>query len=226
MRRSKPYYPVFLDLQGRHCLVIGGDREALRKVRGLLECRARITLIAPKAVPELAELARQGQIAWRRRPYQPGDLAGAFLAIATPQVASRFAALHGEATAERVLLNTMDEPSLCVWIAPSLVRRGPITIAVSTGGRSPAFARWLREYLERLLPEEVFALGELMIELREELRADGHQAVPPDRWQLPPDHEVVSLLAQGRREEAKDLYRKRLLAPQAERPAQTKAVRG
>ena len=207
------YYPIYLDLRGRPCLVIGGDREALRKALGLLESEARVTLIAQKTVRDLAVLADDGRITWQQRAYREGDLQGVFLAIASPEVSGQFEAIYQEALARGVLVNCMDDPARCVWIAPSIIRRGDVTIAMSTGGRSPAYARWLRANLEEVLPEEFLALGELMIELRDEFRRKRLQISDAERWQVPLDHQVVRLLADGKREEAKAVFRAWLLAP-------------
>ncbi|HLF08383.1 MAG TPA: bifunctional precorrin-2 dehydrogenase/sirohydrochlorin ferrochelatase [Dehalococcoidia bacterium] len=207
------YYPIYLDLRGRPCLVIGGDREALRKALGLLESEARVTLIAQKTVRDLAVLADDGRITWQQRAYREGDLQGVFLAIASPEVSGQFEAIYQEALARGVLVNCMDDPARCVWIAPSIIRRGDVTIAMSTGGRSPAYARWLRANLEEVLPEEFLALGELMIELRDEFRRKRLQVSDAERWQIPRDHEVVGLLGEGKREEAKAAFRAWLLAP-------------
>ena len=207
------YYPIYLDLRGRPCLVIGGDREALRKALGLLESEARVTLIAQKTVRDLAVLADDGRITWQQRAYREGDLQGVFLAIASPEVSGQFEAIYQEALARGVLVNCMDDPARCVWIAPSIIRRGDVTIAMSTGGRSPAYARWLRANLEEVLPEEFLALGELMIELRDEFRRKRLQVSDAERWQIPRDPEVVGLLGEGKREEAKAAFRAWLLAP-------------
>jgi len=207
------YYPIYLDLRGRPCLVIGGDREALRKALGLLESEARVTLIAQKTVRDLAVLADDGRITWQQRAYREGDLQGVFLAIASPEVSGQFEAIYQEALARGVLVNCMDDPARCVWIAPSIIRRGDVTIAMSTGGRSPAYARWLRANLEEVLPEEFLALGELMMELRDDFRRDRLHVRDAERWQVPLDHQVVRLLADGKREEAKAVFRAWLLAP-------------
>jgi siroheme synthase-like protein len=207
------YYPIYLDLRNKSCLVIGGDREGLRKTLGLLDAEAYVTLIAEQAVEGLAELAERGRIYWEQRGYREGDLKDIFLAIATPTVHPHFETIYQEGLAEGVLLNCMDDPPRCIWIAPSIIRKGDVTIAMSTGGRSPAYARWLRANLEQVLPEEFIALGELMIELREEFRQNGNHVADFERWQIAPDHEVMRLLAKGKRDEAKAAFRDWLLSP-------------
>jgi siroheme synthase-like protein len=207
------FYPIYLDLRNKPCVVIGGDSEGLRKTRGLLDAEAYVTLVAEEAVNGLAELAKGSRITWHRRGYREGDLKDIFLAIATPEVRSQFEDIYQEGLAEGVLLNCMDDPPRCIWIAPSIIRRGDVTIPMSTGGRSPAYARWLRANLEQVLPDEFIALGELMIELREEFRQNGNHVADFERWQIAPDHEVMRLLRNGKRQEAKNAFRDWLLAP-------------
>lgn len=207
------FYPIYLDLRNKACLVIGGDREGLRKTLGLLDAEAYVTLIAEEAVDGLVELAEKGRITWHRRGYHQGDLKDVFLAIATPEVRTQFEVIHEEGNERGVLLNCMDDPPHCIWIAPSIIRRGDVTIAMSTGGRSPAYARWLRANLEQVLPEEFIALGELMMELREEFRQGERHIADFERWQISPDHEVMRLLGKGKRDEAKAVFREWLLTP-------------
>jgi precorrin-2 dehydrogenase/sirohydrochlorin ferrochelatase len=141
-------HPVFLDLAGEPVVVVGAGAVAERKIAALLESGARVTVIAPKATPRLLALAEGGEVRLLARPYGPGDLAGcrlAYVATDDPEVSR---AVRAEATALGVWLNVADQPELCGFIAPAVVRRGDLTLAVSTGGASPALARWIRERLE------------------------------------------------------------------------------
>ena len=150
-----PYFPAFLDLHGRACVVIGAGRVAKDKIAGLLEAGAKVTVIAPQAEPAVAALARSGALRWRERVYGAGDLDGAFLAIAAtaqPQVNRQ---VQVDARARGCLVNVVDVPELCDYITPSVVRRGKLTIAMSTQGTAPAFAAVLRRYLDRLLGDEI-----------------------------------------------------------------------
>ena len=150
-----PYFPAFLDLHGRACVVVGGGHIARDKIAGLLEAAADVTVIAPQAEPRVAALARTGALRWNRRAYRDGDLDGAFLVIAAtaePQVNRQ---VWAEAHARGCLVNVVDVPELCDYITPSIVRRGKLTIAVSTQGAAPAFAAVMRRYLERLLGDEI-----------------------------------------------------------------------
>jgi len=197
------YYPVFLDLEGRPVVVIGGGRVALGKVRGLLEAGAQVTVISPDLVPELAQLAQGGQIRHLPRPYQPGDLRGYVLAF----VATDDRAVNGQVAEEGrrlgVWVNAVDDPAHCDFIMPAVVRRGDITVAVSTGGGSPAVARRIREELERFLGDEFALLLEVAAEVRRHLREQGI-SVDPETWNRALDEGLLELLRHGRRQEAKE----------------------
>lgn len=197
------YYPAFLDLTGRSCVVIGGGEVAERKAGALLKAGARVTVVSPESTAELSRLAERGKIAWRRRLYQPGDLEGAWLAIAATDDPAANQAVAQEAEERHVLLNVVDEPALCGFIAPSVVQRGDLTIAISTSGKSPAMARRVREEMERWLPPEYGELLDLAAEVREALRQEG---VRPDAavWQTALSAKVLALVREGKRTEARD----------------------
>jgi uroporphyrin-III C-methyltransferase/precorrin-2 dehydrogenase/sirohydrochlorin ferrochelatase len=160
------FYPAFLDLRGRRAVVVGGGAVAEQKVAGLVEAGARVTVISPAVTWKLEDLAAQGTIALRRRGYRRGDLAGAFLAIAAAADRRVNRAVWREAEARGVLLNAVDDLPHCSFIAPAVHREGAITIAVSTAGKSPAFAARLRERIARLVGPEHAAFVELLGELR------------------------------------------------------------
>ncbi len=167
------YYPICLDITDRHCIVIGGGRVAARKAQGLLAHGARVTVISPQLDGELAPLAEAGRLAWRARPYRKGDLADAFLVIAAtddPAVQER---IHAEAEAGNILLNVADVPKWCNFILPAAVRRGDFSLAVSTGGKSPALAKQLREELETQFGEEYATLLVVLGALRPLVLAQG-----------------------------------------------------
>lgn len=212
MRR--PYYPVFLDLQGRPVVVIGGGTVALGKVKGLLEAGAQVTVISPELHPEVAELAAQGRVRHLAREYRPGDLEGYHLAFVATDDRSVNAQVAREGKERRVWVNAVDDPPNCDFIMPAVLRKGSITIAISTGGGSPAAARKLREELERLLGDEYALMLEVASEVRQELRSRGIM-VDPETWNRALDDDLMSLLRQGRREEAKERLRRSLLAAEA-----------
>ncbi|MDH4321294.1 MAG: bifunctional precorrin-2 dehydrogenase/sirohydrochlorin ferrochelatase [Desulfobulbaceae bacterium] len=142
------YYPICLDITGRRCIVIGGGKVAARKAQGLLDHNAAVTMISPELGEESAALHAAGRLTWCDRPYQEGDLAGAFLVIAAtddPEVQER---IHAEAEAGNILLNVADVPKWCNFILPATVRRGDFSLSISTGGKSPALAKRMREAME------------------------------------------------------------------------------
>jgi precorrin-2 dehydrogenase/sirohydrochlorin ferrochelatase len=196
-----PRYPVLLDLAGRSCLVVGGGRIALGKVQGLLAVDAVVTVVAPHVLDELDALDGVTVV---RRPYEAGDLAGRRLVITAtddPAVNHRVF-VDGEAAG--VWVNSADDPANCTFTLPAVVRRGPITLAVSTGGHSPALSSWLRDRLAEEVGPEYEVLLQLLAERREALRSGG---VPTEglSWQQALDSGMLDLVRQGRIAEAREL---------------------
>ncbi|MBO0686195.1 MAG: bifunctional precorrin-2 dehydrogenase/sirohydrochlorin ferrochelatase, partial [Candidatus Dormibacteraeota bacterium] len=167
------YYPVYLDLRGRQAVVLGGGALAREKAESLLPTQAKVVVVAKEVVPELAQLAERGLLEWVARDYRPGDLAGAVLAIDASGQEAVNASAHAEARSAAVMLNVVDRPQRCDWIAPAVVRRGPLQIAVSTSGESPFLAASVRARLERLFGEEWGSFTTLMGGLRRRLRSEG-----------------------------------------------------
>jgi precorrin-2 dehydrogenase len=146
--------------------VVGGGEVAARKVQGLLAAGVRVTVISPQLAPELQELAAQARISILPRPYRPGDLADVRLVIAAtgdPQVNQ---AVWQEAQARGCLVNVVDDPAHCTFHVPAVVRRGPVTISIGTGGASPALAKWLRRHISADIGPEYEQLAVLLAELR------------------------------------------------------------
>ena len=145
-----PFYIACLRLSGRRCVVVGGGDVGLEKVEGLLACDGEVTLIAPEAHPELVQLALEGSIRWERRDYESGDLDGALIAIAATDDTDLNIRVYEDAEARAMLVNVVDVPPLCNFILPAIVRTGPLAVAISTAGASPALAkRMKREIGER-----------------------------------------------------------------------------
>jgi precorrin-2 dehydrogenase/sirohydrochlorin ferrochelatase len=163
-----------LDIQERICLVVGGGQVGTRKVRTLLDCGTRVTLISPEATEELAELARKGRIAWERRDYRDGDQAGAFLVIGATDVETLNRRIQQEAEAAGRLCNIADQPERCNFVLPSIIQQGDLMIAVSTSGKSPAFAKHLRRLLEGQFGPEYAIFLDLMGAVRQRLLAEAH----------------------------------------------------
>lgn len=167
------YFPICLDIAGRHCVIIGGGRVAERKVRALLEHDARITVISPELTEELISLHEAEGLVWVNRSYQEGDLVGVFLVIAAtddPEVQQR---VYDEANKNNILLNVADVPKWCNFILPATVRKGDLSISVSTGGKSPALASQLRRELEDQFGPEYEVLLCLLGELRSGVLGQG-----------------------------------------------------
>lgn len=167
------YFPINLLIAERKCVVIGGGRVAARKVATLLECGGVIEVISPELSEELREHHRQGRLSWRDRPYQLGDLAGAFLVIAATDAEEVQAAVFAEASAANQLINVADVPQRCNFILPAVVSRGDLVLAVSTAGKSPALARRIRKQLAEAYGDEYGSVVEIMGRLRPAVLALG-----------------------------------------------------
>jgi precorrin-2 dehydrogenase/sirohydrochlorin ferrochelatase len=219
MKRLHPlaYYPVFLSIRGKRCVVIGGGLVALRKVRALLDCGAKVTVVSPTLHPDLAHLAEVGRISPIRREFKRGDLAGSIIAIAATDERLINQKVSDEARDRGVLVNVVDSSEQSDFIIPSFFRRGDLTIAVSTAGMSPALARKIRTKLEGLLGEEFALLLSIIGDVRSGLQQQGI-GVAADAWQEALDLDLlIGLVQEGRPEEARDILRARLEAHQGEK---------
>ncbi len=163
------YFPVFLNLSGRLCVVIGGGKVAERKINSLLKTGAKVKVISPELTPKLKELADKGSFEWIQREYTSGDIRGAWLVIAATNSPEVQKLVFEEAEKERIFCNVVDVPELCSFIVPSSVKRGALCIAISTSGKAPAVARRLREVFEAEFGEEYEVYIELMHELRKQV---------------------------------------------------------
>jgi precorrin-2 dehydrogenase/sirohydrochlorin ferrochelatase len=203
------FYPVFLDLDRRRCLVVGGGLIAERRVLSLLEAGASVTIVSPALTPALADLAAAGRIRHLARAYEAGDLAAAALAFVAVDDATVTPAVAREAQARGVWLNAADDPTHCSFYLPGVVRRGVLTVAVGSGGASPAVTRALREHLDGVLGPEWATLGELAASARRDLRATGRSA-DAEAWRRALAADVRALLAEGRADDARGRLRARL----------------
>lgn len=166
------YYTICLvELPKRQTIVIGGGSVAARKVEGLLTAGAQVKIISPAITLELQQRAEEGEVVVLPRPYQDGDLEGAYLVIAATDDTAVNQAVWQESQKRGCLINVVDDPQHSNFILPAVVQRGELSIAISTGGNSPALARRMRERLEKLIGPEYGVLAELMGELRPELIA-------------------------------------------------------
>ncbi|HEY1834856.1 MAG TPA: bifunctional precorrin-2 dehydrogenase/sirohydrochlorin ferrochelatase [Solirubrobacteraceae bacterium] len=162
-----PFYIACLKLTGRRCLVVGGGEIGLEKVEGLLACDGEVVVIAPDAHPQLRAYAEEGSIAWEQRPYAGADdLEGVFMAIAATDDTDVNIAVYDDAERRAMLVNVVDVPPLCNFILPAIVRSGPLAIAISTAGASPALAKRMKREIEAQFGERYARLAVLLNEVR------------------------------------------------------------
>src|SRR5271166_1667236 len=166
------YIPIFLDVSGRDCIVVGGGEVAARKVESLLEAGAKVTVVSPRLSPPMRKIADAGRVTHIARDYQPGDIAGCALAYAATDDSRLHRELAAEARALHIPINVVDVPELCTFIAPAVVKRGALQIAISTGGASPAFAARIRRELEDRFGAEYALTLDLMRAARRRLHAE------------------------------------------------------
>ena len=162
-----PFYIACLKLTGRRCLVVGGGDIGLEKVEGLLACGGSVSLLAPEAHPELESLAEEGSIEWDRREYAgPEDLEGAFMVIAATNDSEVNIGVYYDAEKRAMLANVVDVPPLCNFILPAIVRTGPLAIAISTAGASPALAKRMKREISDLFGEDYARLAVMLNDVR------------------------------------------------------------
>jgi precorrin-2 dehydrogenase / sirohydrochlorin ferrochelatase len=168
---TRPYYPAILDLAGRKALVVGAGKIGEGKIEGLLNADARVRVVSIDATDNVRTWASEGRIELDLRPYEPSDLEGCFLVIAATERSETNEQVFEDAERRGMLCNVVDVTRLCNFILPSIMRRGDLAIAVSTGGASPALARKIRLELEHTYGDETAAALELLGSLRDELKA-------------------------------------------------------
>jgi siroheme synthase-like protein len=201
--KPRPYYPIFLNLQGKKCVVVGGGRVAFRKVTTLLDFGADITVISPKPHAEMSKLFKNKAIQLVRRNYKPGDLKGAALSIVATHVKEINRKVAEASKKNGTLVNVVDDAELSDFIVPSSFRRGDLSVAVSTSGMSPALAKKIRAKLEKKIGIEYAYLLSLIAEVRSEIKKKGLR-VSARTWQESLDLDsLILFLKAGRHEEAK-----------------------
>jgi siroheme synthase-like protein len=161
-----PFYIACLKLKGRRCLVVGGGEIGLEKVEGLLACAGDVTLVAPEAHPALVEHALEGSIRWQRREYRADDLEGCLIAIAATSDTDINIRVYEDAEQRAMLVNVVDVPPLCNFILPAIVRTGPLAVAISTAGASPALAKRMKHEISELFGEPYADLAVLLNDAR------------------------------------------------------------
>ena len=217
------YYPIFLDVCDRRCLVIGGGNVGLDKATGLLMAGAHVTVISPALDLTLQEWTAAGRIQHIAREYRSGDMAGQEIVMIATADRSANAAIRAEARQRGIWVNAADDPANCDFILPAVVRHGPMTLAISTGGGSPAMARRVREELTDYFTEDFEALAEMLAEVRADLKRVGAlRTIDQATWQRAIDGALRALLAQRRWGQAKAQLLARLgppVLPQTPAPA-------
>ena len=203
-----PFYIACLRLKGRRCLVVGGGDIGLEKVEGLLACDADVTLVAPDAHPALRELADEGSIRWERREYQSGDLDGCLIAIAATDDTDVNIRVFDDAEGRAMLVNVVDVPPLCNFILPAIVRTGPLAVAISTAGASPALAKRMKREISELFGEPYADLAVLLNDARG--WAKGTLPTYQDRKEffesiVNGDPDPIELLRTGHADQVRDL---------------------
>ena len=167
------YYPVNLDIVGRRCVVVGGGQVAERKVERLVECGARVAVLSSRLTDRLAEMARAGTVEHVDSEYEAEKLGEAMLVIGATDREDVNDAVSRECRRRGILVNIVDDPERCDFILPAIFQRGGLTVAVSTGGRSPALARRIREDLEGRFGPEYAVLVDIMADIRQKVTARG-----------------------------------------------------
>ncbi len=209
------YYPIFVEVRERPVLVIGGGNVGVEKVTTLLRAEAaNVTVISPELSVEMQAHVEAGRVRLVARAYEPGDMAGYEMVFVATDDRSANTRIRAEGRERGIWVNAADDPVNCDFILPSVVRRGPITIGISTGGGSPAMARRVREELSDYFTEDFEALADLLADVRRELKALGAlPQISQDTWQRAIDGNLRALLAQRRTGQAKALLLARLGAP-------------
>jgi siroheme synthase-like protein len=160
------FYPLFIEMQDRPVLIVGGGLVAERKVESLIEAGAAVTLVAPELTPQLQRLATSGSIEVRQREFKDADLDGALLVISATDDPATQERVAAAARARSIPVNTVDQPRLCDFIVPAIVRRGDVVLAISTSGKSPALAAALRAKLDSVITNDVARSARILGEVR------------------------------------------------------------
>jgi siroheme synthase-like protein len=207
-----PLYPVSLVVAGRPCLVVGGGHVAARKIEGLLACGADVTAVAPEMTGAVEDLAGGGAVGGavggagslqlERRPYRAGEASAYRLVVTATGLPEIDHAVAADAEAAGVWVNSADDPANCSFLLPAVHRDGPVTVAVSTGGSSPALAGWLRTTVADALGPHLPELAALLDDARGRLRRSGRSTESID-WRPILDGPVVALVRDGRTDEAR-----------------------
>ncbi|UCE51678.1 MAG: bifunctional precorrin-2 dehydrogenase/sirohydrochlorin ferrochelatase [Desulfobacterales bacterium] len=202
------YYPIHLDIMNRKCLVVGGGSVGTRRAITLLNCGANVTVVSPEVTGQLRELAQNGSIMLKERPYRAADLDGMFVVIGATNDDKLNRQISNDAESRNTFCNIADRPEICNFILPSIVHRGDLVITVSTSGKSPALAKKLREILENQFGEEYAHFLKLMGEIRKKLLSQSHQPEAHKHlFNHLIDNGLLEMIRDGRKEDIDQLLR-------------------
>ncbi len=202
------YYPLFLDIARRRCVVVGGGSVAERKVARLLDCGASVEVVGRSLTSALAAFKGEGRIVHRATDYHEDQLRGAFLVIGATDSAAVNERIARDARLQGIPVNIVDDPARCDFILPSIVKRGDLAIAVSTGGKSPALAKKLKKELEDAYGPEYATLLEILGELREKVIAGGRpSAENRELFEAVVSSDILDHIRAGRWERVEGLIR-------------------
>ncbi len=199
-----PVYPVSLVVAGQPCLVVGGGPVAARKIEGLVAGGAHVTVVAPSIGPDVERIAAERDVTVERRPYRRREAASYRLVITATGVPEVDAAVAADAGVAGVWVNSADDPAHCTFLLPAIHRDGPVTVAVSTGGASPALAAWLRRQIAEALGGGLGELAKLLADARHALRASGRSTESVD-WHAVLEGPLAELVQAGRLDDARRL---------------------
>jgi precorrin-2 dehydrogenase/sirohydrochlorin ferrochelatase len=167
MAKRYPYYPIFLDIEERPVVIIGGGNVCARKAETMMNYGARVTIVSPEFTEEIEQWGRDGVLQLRRKTYEDADLEGANIVIASTDDQSVNEQIAADCRRRRIPVNVVDVTPLCEFIVPAIIDKGSVTLAVSTGGKSPALARTLKEDLQRMVGPEYAEVNDALGTLRE-----------------------------------------------------------
>ena len=206
------YYPIFMDINDKVCVVVGGGQVALRKVKNVLECGAKVKVISPEICPEIENLSENSSLTLIKRKYRAGDLDGATVAFSATGDPDTNHQISQDARKQSIPVNIVDDAACSDFIVPSYFSRGDIIIAVSTSGKSPALARKIRMELEKCVGDEFTDLVVIVNEVRTKVIGDGMR-IDGEMWQEALDiNGLLNLVREGRRDEARRLLLDGLLS--------------
>ena len=198
-----PYYPIFLDIESRNVVIIGGGNVCARKAETMMNYGARVTVVSPEFTDEIEQWARVGVLQIQRKKYEENDLDGANIVIASTDDQNVNEQIAADCRLRRIPVNVVDVTPLCEFIVPAIIDKGSVTLAVSTGGKSPALARTLKEDLQRLIGPEYAEVNDVLGTLRDSAK----RVLPTD---VDRKHffdgmiarGILDMLREGRRREA------------------------